>query len=96
MIEFFKLVRRNSVEIESQKGAKMQQIVGQYSGRPTAQSTSVHNVHMAVRWCSTPFLGYVPKYVSRFFDRIVSLFFQYLFSGCDCLCYLVSALHSQS
>ena len=32
----------------------------------------------------------------NFFDRIVSIFFQYLFLGCDCLYYLVSDLDSQS
>ena len=47
-------------------------------------------------YCNTPFLGYVPRYVSRFFRPIVSIFFQYLFLGCDCLYYLVSDLDSQT
>ena len=37
-----------------------------------------------------------PDTCPKFFDRIVSIFFQYLFLGCDCLCYLVLDLDSQS
>jgi len=37
-----------------------------------------------------------PDTCPDFFDHIVLIFFQYLFLSCDCLCYLVSDLDSQT